>query len=76
MTLDQLQRRDERIAGLEALGRRRTREQEDLLGRLYSDREQQWRRLPAQIERARRRAAELATYARQIGFPFTTTAQE
>lgn len=67
MTLDQLQRRDARIAMLEALGRDRTRTQDHEFGALVNARDHFWRRMGAQHARARRRAADLAAYARQHG---------
>lgn len=70
MTLDELTQRDRLIAELEAIpAARRTRAQQDELGRLLYNREQQWRRLPEAIERARAKARNLETYARQIGLP-------
>lgn len=71
MSIDQLQRRDRRIAELEALGRHgRTRGEDHELGQLIDARDQLWRRLPARIDAARRRAHELEAYARQAGFAF------
>jgi 3-mercaptopyruvate sulfurtransferase SseA len=67
VTLDQLQRRDARIAELEARGRARTRAEDNELGRLTGARDQFWRRLADQRRRALNRAAELTAYARQHG---------
>lgn len=70
MTLDQLHRRDARIAVLDASGPRgRTRADDHELGRLLAARDQHWRRLPAALAAARRRAADLDAYARQHRFP-------
>ena len=65
MTLDQLQQRDARIAELEAIGRARSVEQQDELGRLQYARDCFWRRMPIAFATAQRRAAELAAYAAQ-----------
>lgn len=63
MTIDQLRKRDERIAELDALGRLRTAAQTAERDRLVQARDMHWRRIAAQIERAERRAAELRSYA-------------
>lgn len=71
MTLDQLQQRDARITELETIGRNaRTRDQADELAGLYAARDHYWRRLPNALATARRKAADLEAYARQIGLPF------
>ena len=70
MTVSELQRRDRRISDLEAKGRARTPAEQDELGRLYDRRDQHWKRLPKMIARAKRKAASLEAYARQIGFMF------
>jgi hypothetical protein len=74
MTLDQLHMRDARIAALEALGRARTPAETDELGRLVAARDMYWRRLPAALERARRKAAALESYARQHRLPLEEAA--
>ena len=75
MGLDDLQRRDARIAQLEAIGcRNRTREQDHELGRLIDARDQLWRRLASRIAAARDRARELETYARPTGPPLPESA--
>lgn len=75
MGLDDLQRRDARIAELEAIGRRnRTRDQDHELGRLVGARDELWRRLSRRIVAARNRARDLETYARQVGLPFPESA--
>jgi len=71
MTLDQLNRRDARIAALEALGRcGRSLAEQDELGQLVANRDLYWRRLPRALARARDKAAGLEAYARQVGFVF------
>ncbi len=70
MTLDQLQRRDARIAELDALGQRRTRDEDHEHAALVNARDHYWRRLPDAIAAARRKAADLQNYARQAGFTF------
>lgn len=75
MGLADLQRRDARIAELEAIGRRnRTRDQDHELGRLVDARDQLWRRLSRRIVAARSRARDLEAYARQVGLPFPESA--
>ena len=75
MGLADLQRRDARIAELEAIGRaHRTRDQDHELGRLIDARDQLWRRLARRLAAARSRARDLETYARQIGLPFPESA--
>lgn len=70
MTGDERMRRDERIRELEKLGRKlRTPEQQDELGRLTYNRDQEWRRLPQAIAAARAKARDLENYARQVGLP-------
>lgn len=64
MTLGELQRRDARIVAA------RTRAEADELHALIYRRDCHWRRLPDLIARARRKAADLETYARQTGFTF------
>ena len=69
MTLDQLQARDRRIMDLEARGRDRSRAEDHELARLIYARDCHWRRLGDAVRKARRKAAELEAYARQIGLP-------
>lgn len=69
VTLDQLQQRDRRIDELTAIGRHaRTRDEDHELGSLLNARDMYWRRLPNALAAARRKAANLEAYARQIGF--------
>jgi hypothetical protein len=68
MTVDQLQRRDRRIAALEARGDARTIAEEDELQSLLNARHMHLRRLPTALRRTREKAAQLEAYARQIGF--------
>lgn len=70
MTVDQLQQRDARITELETLGRARSRDQDHELAALQNARDHFWQRLPKALAGARRKAADLEAYARQIGLPF------
>lgn len=71
MSVDELLRRDARIAELEAIRRRdRSPEQQHELGRLITARDQHWRKLEHQIAKAWRKARDLENYARQAGFKF------
>lgn len=69
MTLDELQRRDHRIASLDALGRGRTLDQDHELAALINARDHFWRRLPLAVERARRRLHALEAHAAQHRLP-------
>lgn len=70
MNFDAIQHRDRRIDEIEAIPRRkRTPEQQDELGKLLVARDHFWRRLPAALNRARIKAAQIEAYARQIRMP-------
>lgn len=69
MTLDELQRRDTRIARLEAIGRGRTRDEDHELAGLINARDLFWRRLPDALARARRRLHALEAHAAQHRLP-------
>ncbi|MBY0301272.1 hypothetical protein [Sphingomonas ginsenosidimutans] len=70
MNLDAIQRRDRRIARLEAIpAGHRTPAEQDELGRLQHAQDMHWRRLPAALHRARAKAAAIEAYARQIRMP-------
>ena len=63
-----MQRRDRRIAELDALPARTPAEQREL-HLLVQNRDQLWRRIARQYQHAKRRADELAAYARQHRLP-------
>lgn len=71
MSVDELLRRDARIAELEVIRRHdRTTERQHELGRLIAARDQHWRKVEQQIANARRKARDLEHYARQAGIKF------
>ena len=66
--------RDARIAQLEALGRDRSVPEQDEYLHLIECRDAVLRRLAHRIHSHRRKAAELAAYARPIGLPLEEAA--
>ena len=74
MTADQLLQRDMRISELEGLGRDRSAAEQDELLFLIDARDAAWKRLAGRVISHRRKAAELAAYARQIGLPLEEAA--
>lgn len=72
MTLDQAQRRDTRIAALDAKGRgARTPAEQEELGRLVASRDHFWWRLGRQHSRTIAKLRHLEALAAQAGFTFT-----